>query len=271
MTNFAYYLQCISELCEGTRPAPDGITLHGGDAQTRMEELQQQILQLGADEFLQRCAAHDHITITGDPYDGMDSAQMRELLLQLQPQAAEAETPMPDDAPAAAPEDDGRPQIEEPDGPRSACEVLIDCCLLDDKLFAYLADVLKRQDVAGFVQLAQVTTRTGLRPEDFLLWLATKEYSAPETEQACVAIMDTCLRRVQTEGQTELLAALLAGDEQTFTLFRCEAEELKHLPAATYEWYCENYLDKYYPVRFMLRTLGVPMPKRKEALSHDAP
>ena len=63
------------------------------------------------------------------------------------------------------------------------------------------------------------------------------------------------------EGQRELAAALLSGDETTFKLFRTQAPELVHLPDATYEWYAQNYLDRYYPVRFILRMNGVVFPE----------
>ena len=66
-------------------------------------------------------------------------------------------------------------------------------------------------------------------------------------------------------GRLELLAALLSGDQHTFETFRCEAPELVHLPQATYEWYCRNYLDRDYPFRMLLRCNGVTFPDRKEA------
>ena len=59
----------------------------------------------------------------------------------------------------------------------------------------------------------------------------------------------------------ELAAALLSGDETTFKLFRTQAPELVHLPDATYEWYCKNYLDRYYPVRFILHHQGIEFPQ----------
>ena len=59
----------------------------------------------------------------------------------------------------------------------------------------------------------------------------------------------------------ELAAALLSGDETTFRLFRTQAPELVHLPDATYEWYCKNYLDRYYPVRFILHHQGIEFPQ----------
>ena len=56
------------------------------------------------------------------------------------------------------------------------------------------------------------------------------------------------------------LAALLSGDEQTFCRFRCDAPELRSLPQATFEWYSTYYLDRYYPVRFIMKMNGVEFP-----------
>ena len=97
--------------------------------------------------------------------------------------------------------------------------------------------------------------------DEFLLWLGNKEAFAGPDERACAAIMDGCLNRLMQEGQRELAAALLSGDETTFKLFRTQAPELVHLPDATYEWYAQNYLDRYYPVRFILRMNGVAFPE----------
>ena len=68
------------------------------------------------------------------------------------------------------------------------------------------------------------------------------------------------LLRLAEEKENELLAALMSGDQTTFEIFRCEAPELKQLPDATYEWYCKNYLDKYYPVRIMMKLHGIRFP-----------
>ena len=69
------------------------------------------------------------------------------------------------------------------------------------------------------------------------------------------------LYRLEQEGEMELIAALLSGDETTFKLFRTQAPELVHLPDATYEWYCRHYLDRYYPVRFILHHQGIEFPR----------
>ena len=39
-----------------------------------------------------------------------------------------------------------------------------------------------------------------------------------------------------------------------------------HLPDATYEWFEENYLRGFYPMRYMLKFNGVQFP---EASDHD--
>ena len=41
---------------------------------------------------------------------------------------------------------------------------------------------------------------------------------------------------------------------------RCEAPELRQLPVATYMWFEKNYLDRDYPLRFVLRCNGVQFP-----------
>ena len=55
-------------------------------------------------------------------------------------------------------------------------------------------------------------------------------------------------------------AALLSGDRMTFDALRCEAPELRQLPVATYVWFEKNYLDRDYPLRFVLKCNGVEFP-----------
>ena len=153
----------------------------------------------------------------------------------------------------------------DPDAGKHAFQVLLDCVALDDGLVQYLTQVLRDRDWAGFYKLSQITTKMDLNPEEFLFWLGNKELWADDEERVCAAVMDACLERLRQEGRLELLAALLCGDRKTFELFRCEAPELVHLPQATYEWYCRNYLDRDYPFRMLLRCNGVTFPDRKEA------
>ena len=125
----------------------------------------------------------------------------------------------------------------------------------------YLIDILKRHAEPEFTKLSHAAARTELKLDDFLAWLGNMELLAGEGEQACAAIMDKALHRLEQEGEMELAAALLSGDETTFKLFRTQAPELVHLPDATYEWYCKNYLDRYYPVRFILHHQGIEFPQ----------
>ena len=144
---------------------------------------------------------------------------------------------------------------------RDIFEIFLDSVCLDDDLLTYLIDILKRHAEPEFTKLSHAAARTELKLDDFLAWLGNKELLGSEEERACAAIMDKCLYRLEAEGEMELAAALLCGDEQTFKLFRTQAPELVHLPDATYEWYCKNYLDSYYPVRFILHHQGIEFPQ----------
>lgn len=232
------YIRYLAQLGAGERPAPEGFPPPEG---TPVAEA---ILTL-----VRQCAAQDGETIPQEELDEFDPSALEQMLRPAEPQEQERE------------QENSRPHIEEPDGPRSAYEVLLDCCLLDDGLFTYLMQTLKEHDGLGFFKLSQVTTKQNIRPEDFLLWLGTKERFACPEEQICVALMDTVLQRLADEGQLELVAALISGDKTTFELFRCECPELMHLPQATYDWFERNYLTGYYPVRFMMRRHGVPFPE----------
>lgn len=245
MTVLQRYLTYTQQISEGTRSAPQGFCAEGKDEMERMICLQKGIGERGIREFIRLCAEQDGETLSELE---LEACNMQALAAAAAESEAETEP---------EPEEPQGPKIEEPDGPRSAYEVLLDCCLLDDNLFAYLVQTLKTNDGLGFFKLSQVATHKAIDPQDFLHWLAEKQLYADEQEQVCCAIMDGVLARLKEEGQLELLAALISGDRKTFELFRCDAPELRQLPQATYEWYEENYLSKYYPVRFMLRIKGV--------------
>lgn len=239
------YLRYFSELCEGTRQAPAGITLTAQDANARAAELLAQIEKTGVPAFVRMCAEAEGTQIPQEEYDSFDPGQLAALFAQ--------------------PETEPEPEAESPAAPvkseiRDIYEVFLDSVCLDDALVQYLIDIVKRGARDEFETLSHAAARTILDMDDFLAWLGNKELLAGEDERACACIMDSCFERLRREGQLELLAALLAGDEATFRLFRAQAPELVHLPDATYKWYCKNYLDKYYPVRFLMRFHGVVFP-----------
>lgn len=240
MTLFDYYLQYMTEVWEGKRPAPEGITLpEDGDESTRIQALGQQLQAMGMAAFVRACAAQD-----GD-------ALPEELFTE--------SAPVPDAPPA--PQADAAPSEPDPDAGKHAFEVFLDCIAMDDGLVQYLIDVLKRMDRAEFFKLSQITTKLDLDPEEFLYWLAHRQDYAGEDEQICAAVMDAALLRLAQEGRLDVVAALLSGDRKTFELFRCDAPELVHLPQATFEWYAENYLDHYYPIRYLIRFNGIRLPE----------
>ena len=193
------------------------------------------------------CAEESGIVIPEEEYASFDPAALAQALSRMPAPQEDAEPPQEDAEPV-------KTEI------RDIYEVFLDSVCLDDALLQYLIDVLKRRDVEGFRTLSHAAARTILDMDDFLAWLGNKELLAPVEERACVRILDGCFARLRQEGQLELLAALLSGDRTTFERFRCDAPELQHLPDATYDWFCQNYLDRYYPARFFMKFGGVEFP-----------
>ena len=246
MTLFDYYLRYMTEVWEGTRPAPEGITLpEGGDENARIQALGQQLQDMGMAAFVRACAAQDGTVLPEELFAESGDLGGFELFLQNADKAQEA--------PAA----EKKSATPDPDANKHAFEVFLDCIAMDDGLVQYLIDVLKRMDRKEFFKLSQITTKLDLDPEEFLYWLGHREVYAGEEECACAAIMDAALLRLANEGRLDVAAALLSGDQKTFETFRCEAPELVHLPAATFAWYEKNYLDRDYPIRLIMRLNGV--------------
>lgn len=247
MTLFDYYLQYMTEVWEGKRPAPEGITLpDSGDESARIQALGQQLQAMGMAAFVRACAAQDGTVLPEELFSEHVDPNGLEFFLR------------DPDAPEAAPE---RPATPDPDANKHAFEVFLDCIAMDDGLVQYLIDVLKRMDRKEFFKLSQITTKLDLDPEEFLYWLGRRELYAGEEEQACAAMMDHALLRLAEEGRLDVVAALLSGDQKTFEALRCEAPELVHAPVATYDWYARNYLDRDYPIRLIMRLNGVKFPQ----------
>ena len=249
MTLFDYYLQYMTEVWEGKRPAPEGITLpEDGDEAARIQALGRQLQAMGMAGFVRACAAQDGTVLPEELFSEHVDPNGLEFFLQ------------DPDAPEAAPEAPAQPPEPDPDAGKHAFEVFLDCIAMDDGLVQYLIDVLKRMDRAEFFKLSQITTKLDLDPEEFLYWLAHRQDYAGEDERACAAVMDAVLLRLAEEGRLDAVAALLSGDRKTFEALRCEAPELVHAPVATYEWYSKNYLDRDYPIRLIMRLNGVKFP-----------
>ena len=249
MTLFDYYLRYMTEVWEGTRPAPEGITLpEGGDENARIQALGQQLQDMGMAAFVRACAAQDGTVLPEELFAESGDLGGFELFLQNADKAQEA---------LAAEKKSATP---DPDANKHAFEVFLDCIAMDDGLVQYLIDVLKRMDRKEFFKLSQITTKLDLDPEEFLYWLGRRETYADEEEQGCATAMDHALLRLADEGRLDVVAALLSGDRNTFETFRCEAPELMHAPIATFEWNEKNYLDRDYPIRLIMRLNGVQFP-----------
>lgn len=246
MTLFDYYLQYMTQVWEGKRPAPEGITLpEDGDENARIQALGQQLQTMGMAAFVRACAAQDGTVLPEELFSEHVDPNGLEFFLR------------DPDAPEPAPE---RPATPDPDANKHAFEVFLDCIAMDDGLVQYLIDVLKRMDRKEFFKLSQITTKLDLDPEEFLYWLAHRQDYADEDERACAAVMDAVLLRLAEEGRLDAVAALLSGDRKTFEALRCEAPELVHAPVATYDWYVQHYLDRDYPIRLIMRLNGVKFP-----------
>lgn len=252
MSLIPYYLQYLTEICEGTRTPPAGITLTETDELKKAMQLQAAVQELGIVNFVRACAQQDGTQIDEAEYAGFDPAELRSAITQLAQQQSD---------PSPAPPEPQEPQEPVKTETRDIFEVFLDSVCLDDNLLTYLIDILKRRDEAEFSTLSRAAARTELKLDDFLAWLGNMELLAGEDERACATILDGCLHRLEREGEMELVAALLCGDETTFKLFRTQAPELVHLPQATYEWFCKHYLDRYYPIRFILHHQGIQFPQ----------
>lgn len=249
MTLFDYYLRYMTEVWEGTRPAPEGITLpEGGDENARIQALGQQLQDMGMAAFVRACAAQNGTVLPEELFAESGDLGSFELFLQNADKAQEA---------LAAEKKSATPDL---DANKHAFEVFLDCIAMDDGLVQYLIDVLKRMDRKEFFKLSQITTKLDLDPEEFLYWLGRREMYADKEEQGCAVAMDHALLRLADEGRLDVVAALLSGDRNTFETFRCEAPELMHAPIATFEWYEKNYLDRDYPIRLIMRLNGVQFP-----------
>ena len=249
MELFDYYLRYMTELLEGKRPAPEGITLpEGGDESARIQALGQQLQTMGMAHFVRACAAQDGTELPEELFTESGDLGSFQAFLQNVDAAPDEPAPQPDDQP-------------DRDADKHAFEVFLDCIAMDDGLVQYLIDVLKRMDRKEFFKLSQITTKLDLDPEEFLYWLGHREDYAGEEERACAALMDAVLLRLAQEKRLDVLAALLSGDQKTFEALRCEAPELLHIPAATFEWYEKHYLDRDYPIRLIMRLNGVQFPE----------
>ena len=200
MSLIPYYLQYLSEICEGTRQAPEGLALSEQDDLKKALQLQAEISRIGIPAFVRACAEADGTEIAQEEYDSFDPAELNAAIAQL----ASAAQPQPEKAPEEAPQEPVKTET------RDIFEVFLDSVCLDENLLVYLIDILKRHAEPEFTKLSHAAARTELKLDDFLAWLGNKELWADDEERVCAAVMDACLERLRQEGRLELLARLRA-------------------------------------------------------------
>ena len=83
MTLLERYLNYLSQICEGSRTPPEGISLTKTGDMEKAIELQQQIAGLGIPEFVKRCAAQDGEEIPAQELGNFDASQMLSALTQM--------------------------------------------------------------------------------------------------------------------------------------------------------------------------------------------
>ena len=83
MTLLQYYIRFLGEMLDGTRPLPEGMTLHETDEMRRAMELQAQIARLGIPAFVRMCAEESGIVIPEEEYESFDPAALAQALSQM--------------------------------------------------------------------------------------------------------------------------------------------------------------------------------------------
>ena len=161
------YLKYMNALCEGTLAAPEGIALSGETPEERAMSLQAALKNVSVPDFVRRCARAAGDALPDGLLDGFNEEDFARALFA---RMALGGAPQAEEPPAPAGEADE--PAPDPDAGKHAFEVFCDCLMLDENLIAYLIDVLKANDRAGFYKLSQVTTHLDLDPDEFLYWLA---------------------------------------------------------------------------------------------------
>ena len=159
-----YYLKYMNALCEGTLAAPEGIALSGETPEERAMSLQAALKNVSVPDFVRRCARAAGDALPDGLLDGFNDEDFARALFA---RMALGGAPQPEEPPAPAGEADE--PAPDPDAGKHAFEVFCDCLMLDENLIAYLIDVLKANDRAGFYKLSQVTTHLDLDPDGLLL------------------------------------------------------------------------------------------------------
>ena len=159
MTLFDHYLEYMTQLLEGRRSPPEGITLPEGDVTEKAASLSRQLQQMGATAFVRACARQDGVTLPEEIYRQADDTTSLQQLLQSAVQQAPVQEASPVEEPSEAAPD--------PDAGKHAFEVFLDCVALDDGLVQYLDGGAAKTGLEGILQAQSITTKLDLDPRNF--------------------------------------------------------------------------------------------------------
>ena len=162
MTLFERYLEYMTQVFDGSRPAPEGIRLTETEKGPRMQELSRQLQEMGIAAFVRACASQDGTELPEEIYREDGLQELGQFLQQAG--AGDAQPPLQTEPPAQ----EAQEAQPDPDAGKHAFEVFLDCIALDDGLVQYLIEVLKKKDWKEFYKLSQITTKLDLDPEEFL-------------------------------------------------------------------------------------------------------
>lgn len=102
MTLFDHYLEYMTQLLEGRRSPPEGITLPEGDVTEKAASLSRQLQQMGATAFVRACARQDGVTLPEEIYRQADDTTSLQQLLQSAVQQAPVQEASPVEEPSEA-------------------------------------------------------------------------------------------------------------------------------------------------------------------------
>ena len=126
MSLIPYYLQYVSEICEGPRKAPAGIVLTEQEDLKKALQLQAEITKMGIPAFVRACTEADGTKIPQEEYDNFDPAELNTAIAQL------AAASQPQEPAEEAPQEPVRTET------RDIFEIFLDSVCLDDALQTYL-------------------------------------------------------------------------------------------------------------------------------------
>ena len=162
MTLFDYYLQYMTQVWEGKRPAPEGITLpEDGDEAARIQALGRQLQAMGMADFVRACAAQDGTVLPEELFvtESSDLGGFQVFLQGAETPEAAPETPTEPEAPAQPPEPD-------PDAGKHAFEVFLDC-IATSRIEGYPTDKLAEFLIGSYGSAISECIETGDVTRDF--------------------------------------------------------------------------------------------------------